>query len=83
VKLQIHVEAEAELAYAAEWYDERRRGLGYELLAEVETVCDILLERPEGWPRWPDAPRRDPPIRRVLLRRFPFALAYKASKTVS
>jgi plasmid stabilization system protein ParE len=77
VRLELHAEAEAELAAAAAWYDDQRPGLGDDLLEEVDVACEALRTGPNAWPRWPDAPPREPPIRRFLLRRFPFALAYQ------
>ncbi len=77
VKLRIHAEAEAELTAAVLWYDEQRPGLGEDLLTEVEAGFEVIAHAPRAWPRWPDAPPRDPPIRRLLMRRFPFAIGYQ------
>ena len=78
MRVQLHPDAERELGEAALWYDDRVRGLGEDLLAEVEHWFDALPETPHAWPRWPDAPERRPPVRRALLRRFPFAVGYQA-----
>jgi plasmid stabilization system protein ParE len=77
VKLKLSAEAEAELTAAAAWYDDQRPGLGDELLAEIDVACEALRADPNAWPKWPDAALCEPPIRRFLLSRFPFALAYQ------
>ena len=77
MRVQLHPNAEEELYRAAAAYEERRSDLGFALLAEVDRWLDVLQETPVTWPLWPDAPRTNPPIRRVLLRRFPFAIAYQ------
>jgi hypothetical protein len=72
VKLVLLAEAEAELDDAAAWYDERRDGLGDELLLVVRTGLEVIVEAPEAWPLWPGALARIPPIRRFVLPRFPY-----------
>jgi plasmid stabilization system protein ParE len=77
VKAVLLAEAEAELGDAAAWYDEQREGLGDELLVVVQESLLVISEAPEAWPRWPDAPERIPPIRRFVLPRFPYSIAYQ------
>ena len=77
MRLALLVEAEAELDDASEWYDEQRSGLGDELLLAVRDALVVIAEAPESWPRWPDAPEREPPIRRFVLPRFPYSIAYQ------
>ncbi|MCA9727760.1 MAG: type II toxin-antitoxin system RelE/ParE family toxin [Candidatus Eisenbacteria bacterium] len=77
MKLQLHTEAEEEVFQAAAWYQERVSGLGDDFLNEVDHWFAVLVETPFGWPRWPRGPRLTSPIRRALLRRFPFAIAYQ------
>jgi len=77
VKVVLLAEAEAELDDAASWYDERREGLGDELLRAVREALLVISEAPESWPRWPTAPARIPPLRRFVLPRFPYAIAYQ------
>jgi toxin ParE1/3/4 len=78
VKIALLAEAEAELDDAAAWYDEQRDGLGDELLLEVQNALAIIVEAPETWSRWPGAPPRIPAIRRFLLQRFSYAIAYQS-----
>ncbi|MBI4703925.1 MAG: type II toxin-antitoxin system RelE/ParE family toxin [Deltaproteobacteria bacterium] len=77
MRIRLHAEAEAELEQAAAWYDDERPGLGDELLLEARCALAAVAETPDAWPRWPDAPARVPPVRRFLVSRFPYALAYQ------
>jgi hypothetical protein len=63
---------------AAEWYEDRRTGLGEELIAAVENAVQLIREAPERWPRSP----LDPRARRVLLERFPLSINYVISGDV-
>lgn len=63
--------AEADLSAAKRWYDERRPGLGAELLAVVDRAMNELEERAEKHPLY----YRE--FRRVLLRRFPYKVFYR------
>ena len=64
-----------ELAEAVLWYEDRRLGLGRELLDEIEAVLPLIAERPRSFPRLQGV---DPAleIRRALLPRFPYALVF-------
>lgn len=67
----LHREAEAELNAAIEYYEKQARGLGLDLVAEVERGIDLIVRFPEAWPL--DIKTRH---RKVVLRRFPFALHF-------
>ena len=47
-RLRVLPEAEAELQSAALWYEEKRRGLGVELIAVVDSAFQSVLENPEA-----------------------------------
>jgi plasmid stabilization system protein ParE len=70
--LIVQPEAEADLAEAFRWYETRRTGLGHAFLDEVS----------HAFSRISDQPLRYAPVhreaRRVLLRRFPYAVYYVA-----
>ena len=70
--LRIGEEAQAELADAASWYEEHRRGLGQEFVDAVDTAARAIEDNPAiGSP----APAvADANIRRVFVRRFPYHL---------
>lgn len=66
----ISPEAEEDLADARRWYQERRAGLGDEFLEQVE----VAFEHVRRMPLVPTPKYRD--VRRVLLKRFPYAIFY-------
>ena len=75
MRLVLHPDAVAEATAAGDWYDERRPGLGADFAAEVDRALDLVLENPNTWPAWPGTPV-GLGVRRLLLPRVPFALAY-------
>ncbi len=66
-------EAEAELREALFWYEQQREGLGVEFLGVVEAAMLLAASTPRRWPLWLENDR----YRRVVLRRFPYALFYE------
>jgi hypothetical protein len=68
-RLIVRPEAEADIAEAALWYNEREKGLGSELTLEVGAAVRRAFENP----RHHLLLRRRPEVRRVLARRFPYA----------
>ena len=70
MKVSLHPEALIELQDQASWYEERRRGLGFELLAEIAATLQRLVEQPELGAAVPEAPR----VRRLLLASFPLSV---------
>ena len=81
MKVQLHPEAEVELYEAAAWYEDRRPGLGESLLAAMTRWLDVIVAEPSMWPKWPHAPDLDPPIRQLIVERFPYAIAYQANSS--
>ena len=77
MRVDLHAEARDELEAAAAWYDANRYGLGEEFLVEVRVAFARISENASGRVRWPGAPQLDPPIRRVVLDRFPYAVGYQ------
>jgi toxin ParE1/3/4 len=63
--------AEADLAAARDWYEQRRAGLGLEFLDEVARALHELQQGPEH----PRLYYRN--FRRVFLRRFPYKIFYQ------
>jgi toxin ParE1/3/4 len=74
-KVRNEPEAEEELLAAARWYDEKRPGLGDEFLAAVDAAVELIQSHPAGGRRAPGV-RKTVPARRILLRRFPYAVVY-------
>ena len=62
--------AEADIESAFNWYQSERFGLGLEFLAEMYAAFDSLEENPLKY----QIQKSD--IRRMLVRRFPYALYY-------
>ena len=69
-RLILRPEAEADLAEAYEWYEQRRAGLGQSLLLSVEAALASIQENPTSFPVVHGE------IRRALIRRFPFGVFY-------
>jgi toxin ParE1/3/4 len=68
---RFHRAAERELAAAIEIGEERGRGLGQELLEEVERTVALLCQFPEV------GESLDGQRRRFSLKRFPFGVIYR------
>lgn len=60
---------------AAEWYEERRDGLGAELIAVVDRALERIQDNPEMFPVW----RAGYPYRELVLRRFPYVVFFVVS----
>jgi toxin ParE1/3/4 len=71
-RLIVRPEAEVDIADAAVWYDDREPGLGVELISEVRSAIDRALQSPESF----TCVRRNPTVRRVLTRRFPYRVFF-------
>jgi hypothetical protein len=82
VKVRLHEQAYNDVEEAALWDDEQESGLGDEFLAEVDAYVASLPEQAEIWPRWPGARSRKFPVRRRVLSRFPYAIAYQVIEDV-
>jgi plasmid stabilization system protein ParE len=77
VRVELHPDARAELRSAALWYEERRAGLGDEFVAEISAALDRISRGPESNPRWPGTSDRQPLIRKLTTRRFPYVIAFE------
>ena len=64
--------AEAEVVEAMDWYEHRSAGLGLEFVAALQSAFQTVGESPERCPVWMVNRR----YRRVILRRFPYALYF-------
>ena len=68
---RVHPDALAEMTEAARFYEDRAPGLGREFFEEVVAVLRAAVENPEA------GATQEPPYRRMLCRRFPFAVIYR------
>ena len=64
-------DAESDVADAAAWYENQRKGLGAEFLDEILSTCDVLGENPELFP----VVHRN--TRRAVIKKFPFGIYYR------
>ena len=71
----LHADAAAELEAAAIWYDERRAGLGLQLLAAVDRAVEHARSWPHSGAAVPELPR-DLEVRRLPVTHFPYHLVY-------
>ena len=71
-QLIVRPEAEADIADAAVWYDSREPGLGLEFISEMSSAISRALKNPESFVRV----RRNPEVRRILTRRFPYRVFF-------
>lgn len=62
--------AKEEISESIEWYETQRTGLGSEFAAEIETFLARIARAPEQFGRIRG------PIRRAVLRRFPFTIQF-------
>ena len=78
LRLIVRHEAEADILEAALWYESREPGLGLEVIAEIHAAIDRALENPLAYLLL----RKDPHVRRVLARRFPYRIFYTVKSDV-
>ena len=71
-RLVLRPQAEAELLDARDWYEDQRRGLGRAFASEVDRALGGILQAPLAYPRVQGE------IRRALVRRFPYAIYFRA-----
>jgi toxin ParE1/3/4 len=70
-RLRLTPEAELDLDEAYSWYRAQAPGLAANFLSAVGTCIASIRRRPEAYELV------DPPMRRALLRRFPYAMFYE------
>lgn len=71
---QFHPAAEAEHLETVPYYETLQAGLGTSYLAEFESVLERVCEAPDRF-----LIERNPDIRRVILRRFPYTALFRES----
>lgn len=76
LRVEFHPEALAELEADVLWYEARERGLGAEFFQAIVVVAQGAAEVPDRWPLFPDV-RPALVVRRRVLHRFPYVLAFK------
>lgn len=69
-RLIVRPEAEAEMAEAFDWYEDRVPGLGADFMLCVDAVLGAVVRNPQQFPRVHRA------VRRALTRRFPYEVFF-------
>ena len=77
---RVEPEAAEELDQAAQWYEERRLGLGAEFLAAIDDSLYFIDRWPESGSRVSSLPP-ELNVRRVPVRRFPHHVVYLVTET--
>jgi len=77
-RLRIHAEAANEAAEAAAWYEKERPGLGEDFARAVDAALDLLEEEIVPLVALPGAAGVRG-VKRLLLRRFPYAVVVRES----
>ena len=72
----IHPAAVEEAEKAARWYRERSASAAAQFVEEVNHAIDRILAAPQRWPAGPYGTRK------LLLRRFPYAVVYRELRSV-
>ena len=76
-ELRVHDDVAPELRAAYEWYEAKLPGLGDQFLDEVDRQVARILTEPATAAPVPHVPSHLP-VRRFLLKRFPFAVVFVA-----
>jgi plasmid stabilization system protein ParE len=76
VKLRILDEAQAELRSAMHYYEASQQGLGLDLYERVAECMATIEKNPERFPFY-EGVRTKLGVRRALIDRFPYLIAYK------
>jgi plasmid stabilization system protein ParE len=70
-RLEIHPSALDEFESSVTWYLERNRVAAEKFAAAVDYAIELVSDFPLRWPQG------DYGTRRIILRRFPFAIVYR------
>jgi plasmid stabilization system protein ParE len=72
LRLLVRPEAEADIREIIRWYEARQGGLGSRFVEEVSESIGRALRNPKAYRLM----RREPHVRRILTRRFPYRIFY-------
>ncbi len=70
MKFTIHPEAKIEIAYHADYYEDKQLGLGADFIEEIYATIQRILEFPQAWQKTSTTTRR------CLTSCFPFGIIY-------
>jgi plasmid stabilization system protein ParE len=77
VEVELHPDASSELLAATRWYEERRIGLAGDFVGYVTTTLARIAASPTVYPIWPGTERAQSVIRRAVVSRFPYVIAFE------
>jgi plasmid stabilization system protein ParE len=66
-----HPDVANEIKSSYDWYESQAEGLGENLLSELESAYEAIIELPETWQKFQKG------FRRFLLSKFPFSVIYR------
>ncbi len=75
MSIRFHPESEKELKESVYWYEYQRKGLGFEFLFCVDEAIEQIKNRPQMYPLVTEKTRR------IVVKRFPFAIFYETNKS--
>jgi toxin ParE1/3/4 len=78
MNVRLSAGAREELLAAAAWYEDKRAGLGVELMAHIDAALVQIADRPESCSLW----RRDRSYRSKVLTRFPYVIVFAVEADV-
>jgi plasmid stabilization system protein ParE len=73
MRIRISPEADAELTEAREWYSHHRDNLDLEFMQCIDEALSLVASNPRAFPLVYRS------LRRVVVRRFPFAVFYEVT----
>jgi hypothetical protein len=76
VILRLLDEAKVELRESAQWYEQKREGLGEDFVASVESALEIIEKRPRQFTQL-NVGSKDREVRRCVLKRFPYLIIFE------
>lgn len=71
-KIIFHPDVVDEIKSSYDWYESQADGLGENLLSELESAFEAIVELPDTWPKFKKE------FRRFLLSKFPFSVIYRS-----
>ena len=71
LRVELHPAAVAEVRAARTWYTERDEGAAAAFMTEIDRAVTLISANPGRWPAHRFGTRR------ILLRRFPFAVIFR------
>jgi len=77
MRIRFKPEAEAELVEARTWYSQQRQWLDAQLMMRIDEALQRIVQAPEAYPTVYR------PLRRAVIRQFPFAIFYEVQRKVA